>query len=62
MSRTQSYAIVEAPSSLGLSTNGVEQLPDRLLALGLAERIGARQAERLSVPPKARFAIRIQVC
>ena len=48
----QSYAIIEAPSSLGLSTNGVEHLPERLLELGLADRIGARHAGRLSVPPK----------
>ena len=46
------YAIVEAPSSLGLATDGVEALPDRLLDLGLAARIGARRAGRLDVPPK----------
>jgi arginase len=46
------YAIVEAPSSLGLATDGVEGLPDRLLEQGLAERILARRAGRLSIPPK----------
>lgn len=49
---TFSYAILEAPSTLGLATNGVERLPDQLLKLGLAERIHARRAERLAVPPK----------
>jgi arginase len=46
------YAIIEAPSTLGLTGNGVEQLAGRLLELGLAERIGARRAGRLPVPPK----------
>ncbi|MGK9170745.1 arginase family protein [Inquilinus limosus] len=49
---TRRYAILEAPSTLGLATNGVEGLPDRLLELGLAERIPARRAGRLAVPPK----------
>jgi arginase len=49
---TFSYAILEAPSTLGLATNGVERLPGRLLHLGLAERIHARHAGRLAVPPK----------
>ncbi len=49
---TRPYAILEAPSSLGLTTGGVEGLPDRLLELGLAERIFARHAGRLAVPPK----------
>ena len=44
------YAIIEAPSRLGLSTEGVEGLSGRLLDLGLAERIGARRAGRLAVP------------
>ena len=46
------YAIVEAPSTLGLATDGVERLPDKLLDLGLAERIHARRAGRLVVPSK----------
>ena len=49
---TRSYAIIEAPSTLGLSTDGVEGLPDRLLELGLAERILARRVGRLTVPTK----------
>jgi arginase len=49
---TRPYAIIEAPSTLGLATEGVEGLPDRLLELGLAERILARRARRLSVAPK----------
>ncbi|CAM3925853.1 arginase family protein [Bordetella muralis] len=50
--QTLSYAILEAPSTLGLATDGVECLPDRLLELGLAQRIRARRAGRLAVPPK----------
>jgi arginase len=49
---TRRYAILEAPSSLGLATEGVEGLPRRLLELGLAERIRARRAGRLPVPLK----------
>ena len=49
---TYSYAILEAPSTLGLATDGVERLPDRLLELGFADRINARRAGRLAVPPK----------
>ncbi|MGO8088353.1 arginase family protein [Rhizobium leguminosarum] len=49
---TRPYAILEAPSTLGLATDGVERLPDRLLDLGLAERIHAHRVERLAVPPK----------
>lgn len=48
----RSYAIIEAPSTLGLATRGVEELPERLLGLGLAEGIRARRAGRLPVPPK----------
>lgn len=46
------YAILEAPSTLGLATDGVERLHGRLLDLGLAERIQARRAGRLAVPAK----------
>lgn len=46
------YAIVEAPSTLGLATDGVERLSRELLDLGLAERIHARRAGRLTVPAK----------
>lgn len=50
--QTLSYAILEAPSTLGLATDGVERLPDQLLELDLAQRIRARRAGRLAVPPK----------
>lgn len=43
-------AIVEAPSHLGLRAEGVEAMPDALLAAGLAERLGVRRAGRLPVP------------
>ncbi|QQS13963.1 MAG: arginase family protein [Rhodospirillales bacterium] len=49
---TRSYAILEAPSTLGLATYGVERLPEQLLDFGLAVRIHARRAVRLAVPPK----------
>lgn len=49
---TLPYAILEAPSTLGLATDGVERLSDRLLELGFAERIHARRAGRLTVLPK----------
>lgn len=45
------YAIIEAPSVLGLRPTGVETLPDALLGLGLAERIRARRAGRVDAPP-----------
>lgn len=44
------YAVIEAPSVLGLKPTGVERLPDTLLQLGLAERLHARRAGRLPVP------------
>jgi arginase len=46
-----SYAIVEAPSHLGLRSAGVEQLPGALLGAGLAKRLHARLAARLPPPP-----------
>lgn len=49
---TRPCAIVEAPSTLGLAADGVERLPYRLLDFGLAERIHARRAGRLTVPAK----------
>lgn len=54
MPTRRSYAVLEAPSTLGLAGDGVEGLPGRLLELGLAERILARRAGRLAVPPKDR--------
>ena len=44
------YAIVEAPSILGLKPTGVELLPERLLANGLAEQLQARRAARVDTP------------
>ena len=52
MNGQRPYAILEAPSTLGLATDGVEALSGRLLDLGLAERINARRAGRLAVPRK----------
>ena len=46
----KSFAIVEAPSVLGLFPKGVETLPDVLLGAGLAERLGARRAGRIAPP------------
>jgi arginase len=45
------YAVIEAPSILGLKPTGVETLPERLLSHGLAERLRARRAARLETPP-----------
>jgi arginase len=44
------HAIIEAPSILGLTPSGVQDLPAALLGQGLAEAIGARQAGRLTTP------------
>ena len=44
------YAIVEAPSILGLKPTGVEQLPEALLGHGLARRLHARVAGALPTP------------
>jgi arginase len=41
------FAILEAPSILGLTPSGVEGLPDAMLAAGLASRIKARHAGRV---------------
>ncbi|RCS22549.1 arginase family protein [Phyllobacterium salinisoli] len=49
---TYSYAILEAPSTLGLASEGVERLPEQLLEFGLADRVNARRAGRLAVPPR----------
>jgi arginase len=45
------YAIIEAPSVLGLFPGGVEHLPGALLSAGLLEAIGARHVCRVSPPP-----------
>jgi arginase len=43
--------ILEAPSTLGLTSKGVEMLPDALLSKGLAERLQARRGSRIEPPP-----------
>lgn len=48
--RQRRYAIIEAPSILGLKPSGVEDLPRALLDLGLAEALQARRAARLDTP------------
>lgn len=45
------YAIIEAPSILGLKPSGVETLPENLLRWGFADRIQARHAARLATLP-----------
>jgi arginase len=45
------YAIVEAPSILGLKPTGTEGLATRLLQNGLADRLNARRAGRVETPP-----------
>jgi arginase len=42
--RTRHYALLEAPSILGLRSSGVDQLPAALLKHGLAERLHGRRA------------------
>lgn len=45
------YAILEAPSVLGLFPRGVEHLPGALLDAGLAGALGARHAGLVTPPP-----------
>jgi arginase len=49
---THRFAVVEAPSALGLRSDGVARLPEALLATGLAERLAARRAGRVEPPPR----------
>jgi arginase len=42
------YAIVEAPSILGLKPTGVDRLPEELLRHGLADELHARRAGRVA--------------
>lgn len=44
------YAVIEAPSVLGLFPGGVERLPEALLDAGLVEAVGARHACRVMPP------------
>lgn len=45
-----SYAIIEAPSVLGLFPRGVEHLPEALLDAGLGTALGARRAGLVTPP------------
>lgn len=45
------YAVIEAPSALGLFPGGVEQLPRALLDAGLADAVRARHAGRVTPSP-----------
>ena len=45
------YAVIEAPSVLGLRPTGVETLPEALLGAGLAVKLRARRAGRVEPPP-----------
>ena len=45
------FAILEAPSVLGLFPRGVELLPTALLDAGIADALGARHAGRVTPPP-----------
>ncbi len=46
-----SYAVIEAPSVLGLFPAGVERLPAALLGAGIADATGARHAGGAVPPP-----------
>jgi arginase len=48
---SRSYAIIEAPSILGLKPTGVEKLPTALLDYGLACRLHARHAGAVATLP-----------
>ena len=50
------FAVIEAPTVLGLRPTGVEELPDALLRQGLARQLRARHADR--VEPQAYSAHR----
>jgi arginase len=45
------FAVVGAPSGLGLRASGVERLGDALLGHGLAKALGARSATSVAPPP-----------
>lgn len=44
------FAIIDAPSILGLRPTGVEQLPEAMRAAGLLKRLNAEYADRISPP------------
>jgi arginase len=47
-------SVIEAPSTLGLTSQGVEQLPDALKSAGLLAALGVRTTERVVPPPASR--------
>jgi arginase len=51
VARSRPFAIIEAPSILGLKPTGVDTLAQGLLDHGLAQRIDARLAGRVETPP-----------
>jgi arginase len=46
------FAVIAAPSALGLQSDGVAGLPDALLAAGLGTALAARPAGRVEPPPR----------
>lgn len=46
------YAVIQAPSILGLRTTGVDRLAERLLEHGLAESLGAQSVTRVETLPQ----------
>lgn len=46
--RCPPFAVIEAPSILGLRPTGVETMPEALLHAGLMDRLGARHAGRVT--------------
>ena len=49
--RRRQYAVIEAPSILGLKPTGVEHLSAALLENGFAKRLNARSVARVEAPP-----------
>src|SRR5262249_50676755 len=45
------FAVIEAPSGLGLRALGVEQLPSMLKAAGLMDGLNATDGARIAIPP-----------
>ncbi|GAA3208474.1 arginase family protein [Dactylosporangium siamense] len=50
--RRPGFAVIAAPSALGLQVDGVAGLPDALLEAGLGDLLGARFAGRVEAPPR----------
>jgi arginase len=45
------FAVIDAPSILGLRPSGVEHLPESLKAVGLLDALGAEYVRRVEPPP-----------